>query len=221
MSRKSGKRSPARHLGCGCCLTGRADTRPGGQLDDRQVYARRPDTPGDSRLRGLCGVPGPRRRLGPSENVPQLRPRRLLRLLEEPPRDQALPCHRASRRSLPPTGRDMGLVLRGPTLDGAGSTSSPSVNERDSHGARRGVVRCVADRPPGVLRRGPTPAPQTATTGPAARSFLAAFTSRSWAVPQRSHVRARTPGGSAAASRRRTRVVTAHTSSRQLVTICG
>jgi hypothetical protein len=64
----------------------------------------------------------------------------------------------------------------------------------DSHGSRCEVFCFVTDCPPGVLRRGLAPAPQTGTAGPAARRFFAAFSSRSWAVPQ-AHVRVRTLSG--------------------------
>jgi len=44
--------------------------------------------------------------------VPYLRPRRLLRLVAEPPRAAALPRDAASDRAVLPAGRGLALVLR-------------------------------------------------------------------------------------------------------------
>ena len=68
-----------------------------------------------------------RRFLGASAAVPRVRPRRLLRQLEEQACDQAFSCDRTSGHALARTGRDVGLVL---TSTSAFSTRCPGLPAR-------------------------------------------------------------------------------------------
>src|SRR3954467_8371341 len=78
------------------------------------VSSRRHDPPGSpAHPAGLRGVPAHRLALGPPAPLPDLRPRRLLRLVAEPPRAPARPHRRPPDRALVPAGRGLALVLRG------------------------------------------------------------------------------------------------------------
>ena len=62
---------------------------------------------------GLRRLPAYRRHLGPLASVHDVRPRRLLRLLAQPARDEALSPDHASHRALARARRGLGLVLPG------------------------------------------------------------------------------------------------------------
>src|SRR5262249_9482958 len=62
---------------------------------------------------GLRGVPAQRRAVGACPALPRVLASRLLRLLEEPARDEALLVEPASHRALARAGRELALVLRG------------------------------------------------------------------------------------------------------------
>src|SRR5207237_404166 len=68
---------------------------------------------------GLRGVPEDGRHVAASAPVPRLRPRRLLRRLEEQARDQALPLDEAPDHHVARAGRGLELVLRRRSDDGA------------------------------------------------------------------------------------------------------
>ena len=65
--------------------------------------------PGEPRVRG---VPAHGRRLGTPARLHELRPRRLLRRLQEPPRHRPLHRHRPPGDALDRARRDLGVVLR-------------------------------------------------------------------------------------------------------------
>src|SRR5689334_11105480 len=73
---------------------------------------------------GMRGVREDRRLLGPSAPLPHLRPRRLLRPVEEPPRHGALPYDRPPADPVRRAGGGLALVLRRRVVDGAGMTTS-------------------------------------------------------------------------------------------------
>src|SRR4051794_36213995 len=65
---------------------------------------------------GLRGVPSDRLAVGPSAPLPDLRARRLLRLLAEPPRASPRPHGRAPDRPVLRARRGLALVLLRPDL---------------------------------------------------------------------------------------------------------
>src|ERR1700761_4276061 len=56
-------------------------------------------------------MPAPRLGLDPPPTVPDLRARRVLRLLPAPARPRACPCHRSPDRAIVRAGRGLALVL--------------------------------------------------------------------------------------------------------------
>ena len=103
-------------LSAGCRETGGSATiAPRAGPSHRHASSMQPprhDSHGHAECARLRGMPGDGRHLGAPASVPQLRPRRLLRRLEEPARHQALQGNAASdHRGLRPARR-LGLVLR-------------------------------------------------------------------------------------------------------------
>ena len=109
-------------------------------------------TPSSHRLRGL---PAHRRHLGAPPVVPHVRPRRVLRPVEEPARDQALPRRAPPADPVVPAGRGLAVVLRRRGHDGAGlsgiqlAAGAEDVHGRDEHDRRR----APAEEPPGDEQR--------------------------------------------------------------------
>src|SRR5215471_4818843 len=77
------------------------------------MHASRVDSQGQTQREGLRGMPEDGRLVGPPASVPELRARRLLRLVQEQARHDTLPRDSTSHRSVPRAGRGLALVLRG------------------------------------------------------------------------------------------------------------
>src|SRR5438874_12287508 len=88
------------------------------------------DPPRPAPRPGLCRLPEDRRRVGAPSRVSIVRPRRVLRFLAEPSRDEALPRVEASARDLGRARRDVDVVLRRRALPVRGVTvAAPRTSE--------------------------------------------------------------------------------------------
>src|SRR5207245_128008 len=72
----------------------------------------------------MRGLSENRRHLGPPATVPHVRPRRLLRFVQEQACDEALPGRTSPDRPVVGAGRGLALVLRGRNLHRAGRLTS-------------------------------------------------------------------------------------------------
>src|SRR5882762_8015054 len=103
---------PATH-GSACAFRFTAHSKFEGDQHGRNVHAPQSDPARQTQDQGLRGMPQDGRHLGSSSLVFELRPRRLLRLLEKQARHETLSRREASRRPLAGTGRELDVVLRG------------------------------------------------------------------------------------------------------------
>ena len=76
-------------------------------------HHRRSQVPEAQHARGMRGMPGERRSLGPLAALPRVRTRGLLRFIAESPHHQALSQDESPRHRVVRAGRSVGLVLRG------------------------------------------------------------------------------------------------------------
>src|SRR5262245_47607205 len=113
--------------------------RARGDDDGQRMHAHGPDPRRHAERERVRGVSSDGRPLGPPAALSLLRPRRLLRLLEEQARDEALPRHGPPDHPVLRAGGGLGLVLRrrgdAGVRIGAGHSLAPTGTIRKQIGA--------------------------------------------------------------------------------------